>query len=306
MRFYVSLWNHHRNSREIVLDIVEPIAAGLQDLGHRVELGLEPPRRGAVNIIVENFHYKRVARQIRPYDFVIIATERIDGAGFNDDRSPHWRKRWANFTEVAGCASAIWAIADYTAQAYGRFAPSAQVTLGWSPRLEQRISCDQVFDVCAYGNLGSPVRKATLAELESRLRVGSTDLASKADRDRMIARSLFSYGFRPAAEMGCASISRIVASLRLGIPVIQERVAEPTELVKALEIVKGPAELLARWDDLNARRDQILERQLAAWRALPASKVMAEAIAAMRPREASIWRTTQQMVGSLFPRRGYT
>ena len=67
------------------------------------------------------------------------------------------------------------------------------------------------------------------------------------------------------------------------VPVLQERVAQTTPLVEALEIVDGAEDVLARWDDLLARRQLILDRQMAAWRAMPAADVMAPAIAIMRP-----------------------
>lgn len=306
MNFYFSIWNHHRNAREIVLDTAEPIIAGLRDLGHTVDLGGEPPRRGAMNIVIENFHYKRVAAQIRPFDFVLIATERLDGDGFNGERSTPWRKRWANFPRVARQAAAIWAIGDFNAAGYEAFAPTAQITLGWSARLEAPTGGEAPrFDICAYGNMSGPVRRATVETLGGRLRVGTADLATKADRDRLLAQSLFSYGFRPNAEMGCASVSRIVSSLRLGIPVIQERVPMPTPLVDALEIVEGPEELLARWDELKANRAAILARQLAAWRRIPAATVMTDALAVLQPKAPSLVRTMEQFVRARFPNRGY-
>lgn len=306
MKFYFSIWNHHRNSREIILDIVEPVIAGLRDIGHDVELGDAPPRRHVMNIVVENFHYRRVAAQVRPFDFVLIATERLDGGGFNGERGTHWRKRWANFPRVAREAAAIWAVGDFNAAGYEAYAPTAQITLGWSPRLETPMAAEpQRFDICAYGNMTGEARRATIAALSGGLRVGTADLATKAERDRLLSQSLFSYGFRPNAEMACASVSRIVSSLRLGVPVIQERVQMPTPLVEALEIVDGPAELLARWDEIRANRDAILARQLEAWRGIPASVVMSDALAVMRPRPKSLRRTGLQLLRNFLPNRGY-
>ncbi|WP_119421655.1 hypothetical protein [Desertibaculum subflavum] len=306
MDFYFSIWNHHKNSREIILDIAEPVIAGLRDIGHNVELGDMPPRRHVMNIVVENFHYRRVAAQVRPFDFVLVATERLDGDGFNGERGTHWRKRWANFPRVAREAAAIWAVGDFNAAGYEAFAPTAQITLGWSPRLEAVTRAEPPrFDICAYGNMTGEARRATIKTLSSSLRVGTVDLATKAERDRLLSQSLFSYGFRPNAEMACASVSRIVSSLRLGIPVIQERVQMPTPLVEALEIVEGPEELLARWDELRANRASILARQLEAWRRIPASKVMSDALAVLRPKPQRFWRTVEQILRASIPNRGY-
>lgn len=306
MDFYFSIWNHHKNSREIILDIAEPVIAGLQDIGHNVELGNAPPRRHVMNIVVENFHYRRVAAQVRPFDFVLVATERLDGDGFNGERSTHWRKRWANFPRLAREAAAIWAVGDFNVAGYEAFAPSAQITLGWSPRLEAMTRAEAPrFDICAYGNMTGEARRATIKTLGETLRIGTADLATKAERDRLLSQSLFSYGFRPNAEMACASVSRIVSSLRLGIPVIQERVQMPTPLVEALEIVEGPEELLARWDDIKAHRADILARQLEAWRRIPAAAVVADALAVLRPKPPSFWRTAEQIFRTNFPNRGY-
>lgn len=306
MNFYFSIWNHHKNSREIILDIVEPVIAGLRDIGHDVELGDAPPRRHVMNIVVENFHYRRVAAQVRPFDFVLIATERLDGDGFNGERGTHWRKRWANFPRVAREAAAIWAVGDFNAAGYEAFAPTAQITLGWSPRLETPMAAEpQRFDICAYGNMTGEARRATIRTLSSGLRVGTVDLATKAERDRLLSQSLFSYGFRPNAEMACASVSRIVSSLRLGIPVIQERVQMPTPLVEALEIVDGPEQLLARWDELRANRAAILARQLEAWRRIPAATVMVGAVAIISCKPLSLLRSAEQIIRTCFPNRGY-
>lgn len=306
MKFFLSLWNHHPSTYEIVLDIVHPVIAGLRDLGFRAEHGRGPPRLGWTNIVLENFQYVRIVKQILPYDFVILATEMIDGGGFTGQRHWRWQQRWENFLKIAPHARAIWVLCDGGVEPYKQFAPAVPITLGWSPSLEPtRHTGAPAFDLCAFGNMRAEHRRRALETLSARLRVGTTELSSQADRDAILAQSLFTYGFRPPIDVRFASISRIVASLMHGVPVIQERVAEPSPFVAKLETVEGPDELLARWDELRARREEILARELEAWRAVRGADVLAPAIAAMAPRTWSPLRTLAAAKRSLFPNRGY-
>lgn len=284
MRFFLTIWNHHPKAHDILQDIVQPIAAGLRDLGHEVEIGATPPRRGITNIVIEYFRDPWILKRLQGLDYVLVATELADGSGFNHKRTPTWIKRWQGFVELARDARAIWVICDDGAEGYRHLGPTAQISLGWSPSLEAPASSlPPTYDLYAYGKLTSPARQATLKRLGARLRVAATELSSREERDGLLRRSLFCYGFRPYQAVAFASTSRIVASLMQGVPVLQERVALTTPLVEALEIVEGAEDVLARWDDLVARRPAILDRQMAAWRAMPAAAVMAPAVAVMRP-----------------------
>jgi hypothetical protein len=148
-------------------------------------------------------------------------------------------------------------------------------------------------------------RQLVLETLSRHLRVGTTEFSSQADRNAVLSKSLFTYGFRPPGDVRFASISRIVASLMLGVPVIQERVDEPSLFVEQLETVEGPEQLLARWGDLIERREEILARELAAWRAIRGADVMAQAVRAIPHRARSPLRTILAVKHSLFPNRGY-
>ena len=284
MQFFFTIWNHHPKAHDILQDIVQPIAAGLRDLGHQVDIGATPPKRGVTNIVIEYFRDPWILKRLRGLDYVLVATELADGSGFNHKRTPTWIKRWQGFVDLAKDARAIWVICDEGAEGYQHLGPTAQITLGWSPSLEVPPSSKPPrYDVYAYGKLTSPARQATLERLRSRLRVAATELSSRAERDELLQSSLFSYGFRPYQSVGFASTSRIVASLMQNVPVLQERVVQTTPLVDALEIVEGADDVLAQWDDLVARRQEILERQMAAWRAMPAKDIMAPAVEIMRP-----------------------
>ena len=284
MRFFLTIWNHHPKAHDILQDIVLPIVAGLRDLGHEVEVGATPPRRGVVNIVIEYFRDPWILRRLRGLDYVLVGTELADGEGFNHKRTATWIKRWNGFVELAREARAIWVICDDGADGYRHLGPTAQISLGWSPSLETPPSAQpREFDIYAYGKLSSSARQDTLARLRARLRVAATQLSSRAERDTLLQNSLFSYGFRPYQSVGFASTSRIVASLMQSVPVLQERVVQTTPLVEALEIVDGADDVLARWDNLVAQRQAILDRQMAAWRAMPAAQIMAPAIEIMRP-----------------------
>jgi hypothetical protein len=284
MRFFLTIWNHHPKAHDILQDIVLPIAAGLRDLGHQVEMGATPPRPGVTNIVIEYFRDPWVLDRLRGLDYVLVGTEMADGGGFNHKRTRTWVRRWHGFGDLAKEARAIWVICDDGAEGYRHLGPTVQISLGWSPSLETPPAPGpRDYDLYAYGKLSSPERQRTLQRLRARLRVVTTELSSRRTRDRLLQRSLFCYGFRPYQAVAFASTSRIVASLMQGVPVLQERVALTTPLVDALEIVDGADDVLARWDDLLARRQQILDRQLAAWRAMPAAAIMAPAVAAMRP-----------------------
>lgn len=284
MRFFLTIWNHHPKAHDILQDIVLPIAAGLRDLGHEVEIGVTPPQRGVTNVVIEYFRDPWILDRLKGLDYVLVGTEYADGGGFNGKRTRTWVKRWQGFVALAPAARAIWVICDDGAEGYRHLAPTAQISLGWSSSLETPPSSGpRRFDLYAYGKLTSPARRATLDQLGSRLRVAATQLSSRQERDDLLQASLFSYGFRPYQSVAFASTSRIVASLMQSVPVLQERVDRPSPLVDALEIVDGADDVLARWDDLVARRQAILDRQMAAWRAMPASAIMAQALAVMRP-----------------------
>jgi hypothetical protein len=292
MRFYITAWNHHPRAHDLLLDIVLPIAAGLRDLGHDVEMGTDPPRRGVTNVVVEFFRERMPAAQLMGLDYVLVGTEFPDGAGFNRARTKTWRRRYHHFKLLAQHARAIWVVVDDAAAAYGALgpAPAVQVGLGWSQSLESPPRSEPAtFDICAYGKMKVPQRQEALRKLSTRLRVEAIEFESKARRDALLRSSLFCYGFRPHANVTNASTSRIVASLMQGVPVLQERVAGSTPFVDAMEVIDGPDEVLDRWDELLARRGDILQRQLAAWRQMPAAEIMAEAVAVMRPAPSPSW-----------------
>ncbi|WP_119422935.1 hypothetical protein [Desertibaculum subflavum] len=284
MQFFLTIWNHRPQSHDALQDIVLPIAAGLRDLGHEVEIGATPPRRGVTNIVIEYFREAWVVDRLRGLDYVIVATELADGEGFNNKRTPTWVKRWAGLMQLAHDARAIWVVCDEGAEGYRHLAPTVQISLGWSPSLESPAAPGpREHDIYAYGKLTAPERQATLTTLRSKLRVVTTEFSTRQVRDDLLQRSLYCYGFRPYQAVGYASTSRIVAALMQGVPVVQERVQLTTPLVDALEIIDSADDVLARWDMLVAERPRILARQLAAWRAMPASAIMDPAVAAMRP-----------------------
>ncbi|WP_119422932.1 hypothetical protein [Desertibaculum subflavum] len=290
MEFYFTTWNHHPDARDVLLDVVLPLAAGLRDLGHAVEIGEAPPRRGVTNVVVEYFRDPAAVAELLQHDFVLVGTEFADGTGFNSARTRMWRRRYRYFKVLARQARAIWVICDNAAAGYAPHAPSVQLALGWSPSLEApRPAMPPRYDICAYGKLGTAARKSAIDKLSARLSVTKSEFVSKADRDAMLQSALFCYGFRPHANVVNASTTRIVSALMQHVPVLQERVAGPSPFVEEMEIVDGPDEVLARWDDLRARRDDILARQMAAWRRMPAAEIMAPAVAAMRPRPRRGW-----------------
>jgi hypothetical protein len=291
MEFYFTIWNHHPDARDSLLDVALPLAAGLRDLGHVVEIGEAPPRRGVTNLVVEYFRSPAAVAELMDHDFVLVCTEFADGGGFNYARTKMWRRRYRYFKLLARRARAIWVVCDHAAAGYAAHGPAVQLALGWSPSLEvPPATLMPRYDICAFGKLGVPARRATIDMLSAHLNVTTAEFVSKADRDDMLRSALFCYGFGPHANIGGnASTTRIVSALMQHVPVLQERVARPSPFVEAMEIVDGADDVLARWDDLRARRDEILARQLAAWRKLPANEIMAPAVAAMRPRPRRGW-----------------
>jgi hypothetical protein len=284
MQFYITTWNHEARARDLLLDIILPLEAGLRDLGHTVERGEDPPRRDVTNVVIEYFPEWEAVTRLADLDYVLVGTEFPDGGGFNRSRKKSWATRYKNFRYLARRARAIWVVVDDAEAAYAEMAPAAQLSLGWSPSLEHPPAAEPpVFDLCAFGKMNVPRRQDALSKFSTRLQVAHMEYSSQAARDATLRKSMFCYGFRPHANVANASTSRIVAALMQGVPVLQERVAAPTPFVNQMEVVEGPDEVLARWDELVARRDDILQRQLAAWRAIPAAEVMAKAVAVMRP-----------------------
>lgn len=290
MKFYFTSWNHNPRAREPVLDVVFPLIAGLRDLGYEVDIGDGPPREDSINVLVEFFRNRRTVSQLLGKNFVIVATEFHDGGGFNRERSKSWMRRYNYFKFLAKEARAIWVVCDDAVDGYQKFGPAVQLALGWSPQLMSHTKKDvPKYDLCMYGNMAVPARVEIVKKLSIRLKVVAMDFETKAHRDNLLRQARFCYGFRPHANVVNASTTRIVSSLMQGVPVLQERVVKPSSLVEAMETIDGVDDLLERWEEISARREEILNMQIGAWQTLSAAEIMRRAVSAMRPPVRPSW-----------------
>jgi len=170
--------NHFPQARESLSDHLLWMRAGLEELGHTVEMINDGHdlRNTSINIMWEHFieafpeafiNLQNAAG--KKFPFVIIVTEYFDGEGFNFHRSEGWKQRWNNFAKMAQHAEGLLTYFESDVITLGkRFnKPVALLELGYSDKLFIHKAPQTLFDFSFFGSQNAH-RLSILDRLQSR------------------------------------------------------------------------------------------------------------------------------------------
>jgi hypothetical protein len=232
--FNFSLYNYTPGGFGTYEDIIRPIKAILEDLGHVVtrDNTLHPPP--IINILFEGFDQPvnlDVLKRARAvgYRFVLVATEmpthKTDHSFYwNDHRITYWLDRASGFVVALPYADAVWCVVQGTAEYLRKFHPhTADIELGYSPRLVNSTRVEPHYNFCIYGS-PSERRFEITAQLRSRGHgvIENYTFPFVEERNRLVLSSRVVLDVKLKPHLTVVSTSRIVTSLHLGRPCISE------------------------------------------------------------------------------------
>ena len=209
MWFHFFTGNHNAVGRLTLIDMIEWVETGLQELGHYVTIGnkLAPD---AINLIWENSrHGHGKSLQESGVVYGLVCTEVPDGSGFNWRRDGTWAERWEAFPEIAEGAAFIWSAIEAPVSEYSRFCPASYLEFGFSERLvpfEARWEPEHDFGF--YGIL-TPYRRAVLEKLSRNCGVRvSSRILSHHEMLRFIAQCRIGVCLKQSLEWPVPSFTR--------------------------------------------------------------------------------------------------
>jgi hypothetical protein len=245
MEFHLYLANHHMDSVGLLEDVVRPIAAGLEDLGHHVasfSTDIVPAPR--INLFIEFFvdhglvdTLLSLKRQLgERFSFGVICTEDLDDPIV-------WRlsgeKRLAGLQRVLPEADFVWTLLPP-----GRYRELAKpervarIEFGFSPRLVPPCFFEEPSerhqDVLIYGSpykYRLPVQEELIrrgAGCDFTVSTAIVDGAVQAQglprflADEMLARAKAVIDIRRGTQVRALSVARLSTALHAGTAVVAE------------------------------------------------------------------------------------
>lgn len=231
MRAIKIIYENHWNFGIHLADTLPLIRCGLELAGQRahIEKALVP---GALNIVVENFDEafteRLLAAAASGTRFIIVATEFLTGATFNDFGKPadlpadkhydnlgYWQTRYRNFLRVAGHAEAVWHLSEQQVPVYRAAVPCPVAYLPHGcvaalRRVRLRPDVERDIDFLFTGTL-TPYRREVLGALADRgYRVHSAPmLTAHFHREDLVSRTRIALNLRQHASWLHPSNNRI-------------------------------------------------------------------------------------------------
>jgi hypothetical protein len=282
--FNFSLFNHIPGGFGTYEDIIRPLAAMLEDLGHTVSRDntlLPPP---VTNILFEGFYNNTlwIVQNARREGkrFIIVATEMptcISGKSFlfNNYHVDYWEGRSRTFIEALPLVDAVWCIVQGAAKFFSQFHPCVHdIELGLSNRLATVMNkhVTPEADFCIFGS-----EAQRRFEIADRLRSAGLSVVAVhhfpfvEERNSLASAAKVVLDIKMHVWWACVSTSRIVTALHLGRPVISEpRGPGATQVERWKHITKfsqsedtfiGEAiAMLPNWADHHKTQVKALER----------------------------------------------
>lgn len=214
-----TLINHPENSRPSVIDIVAPIACGLQELGHAVSISTDVQEDCDLIIFTEHF-YPEIVKDIAKLKnkYAVIQSELLTNDTFNNH--VNFRGRLGGFREVCKKAEFVIYLVGETDVA----CPAFKCELGYSPHMRVSSDDQNKYDLCFFGTF-SQRRLDLCNEIGTRgYSVCYCSDVSTKDRNKALSQSRWNLGLKPHWNVEFASITRINAALHCGTPTLYEHV----------------------------------------------------------------------------------
>lgn len=279
--FNLTIFNH-ADGRSY-LDIIDNLKALITDLGHTFSQQnefLPPP---AINLVFEGFEWTSFTRLLEERRagkrMVVVVTEiptRPSEIGFlwSHRIDAYWSERAYAGRVALPLFDAAWCLVAGASKIIGRWVPSHDIELGYSPQLVRTIP-EPVHDFCFFGSLNAR-RKAVVDEFCRRGHsvVDVWTLPLPHERDVVLSRAKVAIDIKIFDWWQVVSTSRIQVCLHAGRPIIIEKRGygcpqQEWSNVAAVEIrdfVGEAAAMLPRWREIAAEQLEAMRRMDAAGR----------------------------------------